>query len=104
MDFFNVVSVQEARNKIAKAFEDYEFQTEEVSLLESTDRILAQDIYSNIDVPEFNRSTVDGYAINSKDSHGASESIPSLFNILGEVYMGEIAKSSIKSGETLYVP
>ena len=86
MDFFNVVSVQEA------------------PILECSDRILAEDIHSNINVPEFNRSTVDGFAIKSKDSHGASESIPSLFNILGEVHMGRETKYCIESGQAVYVP
>ncbi|NLJ79355.1 MAG: molybdopterin molybdotransferase MoeA [Tissierellia bacterium] len=104
MDFFDVVSIEEARKKLMGIFEDYQIETEEVSILESTDRVLSQDIYSDIDVPEFNRSTVDGYAIKSKDSHGASESIPSLLTILGEVKMGEIPRQGIKSGETLYVP
>ncbi|GMG97676.1 molybdopterin molybdotransferase MoeA [Tepidimicrobium xylanilyticum] len=104
MDFFDVVSVQEAINRLMEAFKEYEFKAEEVSILEATNRILAEDIYSHIDVPEFNRSTVDGYAIKSKDSQGASESVPSLFNILGEVRMGEAAEKEIKSGETMYVP
>lgn len=104
MDFFDVVSVQEARDKIMENFKGYEFKIEEISILEATDRILAESIYSGINVPEFDRSTVDGYAIKFKDSQGASESVPSLFNILGEVKMGETPKSSIKSGETMYVP
>lgn len=104
MDFFDVVSVQEARDRLMKNFKEYEFETEEISIIDATDRILAENIYSNINVPEFNRSTVDGYAIKSKDSQGASESVPSLFSILGEVRMGETPRKSIKSGETMYVP
>lgn len=104
MDFFDVISVDEARKGTIKTFKEYKFDIEEVGLLESNNRILAEDIYSNINVPEFNRSTVDGFAIKSKDSHGASESIPSLFNILGEVEMGKATSYSIKSGEAVYVP
>ncbi|MBZ2174739.1 molybdopterin molybdotransferase MoeA [Schnuerera sp. xch1] len=104
MKFFNVVSVKEAGDKLMESFNEYQFEIEQVSLLECTNRILAEDIVSDIDVPEFNRSTVDGYAIQSKDSHGASESVPSLFNIVGEVEMGEIANKSIKPGEAIYVP
>ncbi len=47
-------------------FKGYKLGMEEVGLLESNNRILAEDIYSNIDVPEFNRSTVDGFAIKAK--------------------------------------
>jgi len=104
VDFFNVVSVEEARRRVMNVFKDYTFEREAISLLESTNRILGEDIVSQIDVPEFNRSTVDGYAIKSKESHGASESMPSLFNIIGEVHMGEISKYNIKSGEAVYVP
>ena len=104
MDFFNVVSVEEAQRKVVEVFEDYIFEKEYIPLLEATHRILGEDIISNIDVPEFNRSTVDGYAIKSKESHGASESMPSLFNIIGEVHMGEVSKYNIKSGEAVYVP
>src|SRR5690606_1622015 len=79
-------------------------EIEEVNILESLDRIVGENIYSTIDVPQFNRSTVDGYAIKAVDSHGANDSIPSVLNILGEVRMGERADFFIKSGESIYVP
>ncbi len=104
MEFFNVVSIKEAGHKILDNFKGYEFGLEEVSILEATDRILAEDIVSDINVPEFNRSTVDGYAIQSKDSHGASESVPSLLNIIGEVKIGEVPHKAIRSGEAMYIP
>ena len=104
MDFFNVVSVEEARNEMEKVFENFKLDIEKVFLLESHNRILAENVVSDINVPEFNRSTVDGYAIKSKDSHGASSSIPSVFNIIGEVKMGEVSPYNINAGETVYVP
>lgn len=104
MEFFDVVSVKEAKEKLRDTFKEWKVETEEIPLLECTDRVLAEDILSDINVPDFNRSTVDGYAIQSKDSHGASESIPSLLNIVGEVRMGEIAKGTISSGQAMYVP
>jgi len=104
MEFFNVVSIRDAGRKILDNFKDYDFEVEEVSILEATDRILAEDIVSDINVPEFNRSTVDGYAIKSEDSHGASESVPSLLNIIGEVKIGEVPHKAIRSGEAMYIP
>ncbi len=88
MDFFNVVSVEETRSEMERVFKDFKLELEEISLLESHNRVLGENVVSDINVPEFNRSTVDGYAIKSKDSHGASSSIPSVFNIMGEVKMG----------------
>ncbi len=104
MEFFNVVSVDEGRKIIMENFGAYEFNTELVDIEHSLGRTLGEDIYSNIDVPEFNRSTVDGYGIKVEDSHGSNQSIPSIINILGEVKMGQEIQSSIKSGESFYVP
>ncbi|NLY67020.1 MAG: molybdopterin molybdenumtransferase MoeA, partial [Tissierellia bacterium] len=53
MEFFNVVSIRDAGSKILDNFKDYNFEVEEVSILEATDRILAVDIVSDINVPEF---------------------------------------------------
>jgi len=72
--------------------------------LKSINRVLAEDIVSDVDVPDFNRSTVDGYAIRSSDSHGASESIPSFLALKGEVKMGEETGVVISHGEAIYVP
>ncbi len=85
-------------------FKDFQLGIEEVHILECADRILAEDIISDIDVPEFNRSTVDGYAIKSQDSNGASETIPSLLNIVGKVEVGQVPNKSIKFGEAMYIP
>lgn len=104
MDFFNVVTVDEARSIIMKNFNNYKFNVEFIDLLDATDRVLSSDVYSSIDVPEFDRSTVDGYGIIVEDSHGATESIPSILNILGEVKMGESTQLDIKSGDAAYIP
>lgn len=104
MDFFNVVTVEEGRTILMDNFKDYEFKREYIDIEDCLDRVLGEDIFSPINVPEFNRSTVDGYGIKVGDSHGANQSIPSIINILGEVKMGEAIKCSIKSGESFYVP
>ncbi|MGM0395648.1 MAG: gephyrin-like molybdotransferase Glp [Bacillota bacterium] len=104
MEFFKVVSVHDARELIDKEFGEYKVGTEEVGLLQSRGRVLSEDIVSDINVPEFDRSTVDGYAIIVEDSHGATESIPSILDILGEVRMGETPEYGVKSGQAVYVP
>lgn len=104
MDFFNVVSVEEGRRLMIETYKEYRIETEEISILEATGRILVEDIISKANVPEFNRSTVDGYAVRSSNTHGASESIPSFLVLLGEIKMGESADVKISSGEAIYVP
>ena len=62
---------------------------EEVLIEDSYGRVLAEDIYSSIDVPPFDRSTMYGYAVRSEDLYGASE-ITSQETVLGfiKVYKG----------------
>jgi molybdopterin molybdotransferase len=52
---------------------------------------LAKTVISPEDVPDFNRSTVDGYAVLARESFGAGESIPAIFELAGEVLMGKSA-------------
>ena len=56
------------------------------------------------DVPGFDRSTVDGYAVLADDTAGAGESLPCFLKIVGEVEMGKPAPCSIRHGECAYVP
>lgn len=104
MEFFNVKSKEKAKDLLEEKFVDYEFPIEKINILEALNRNIGEDVYSDINVPEFNRSTVDGYAIRSIDSHGANDSIPSVLNILGEVMMGSKTDHNLKSGETVYIP
>lgn len=104
LNLFNVVSVNDVREILNKNF-DHKLEKEEVNLEKAIGRILYQDVISQVNVPEFRRSTVDGYAVNSKDVAGASESIPAMLNLKGEVLMGELASCSIDfPGECVYVP
>lgn len=104
MDFFNVMSVNEAKKILSNNFKGLKIETEKINILDCEERVLSVDIISQINVPEFNRSTVDGYAIKSKESHGCSECMPTFLDIVGEVNMGEPVNCDIKNGECMYVP
>ncbi|OGO80066.1 MAG: hypothetical protein A2Y21_09835, partial [Clostridiales bacterium GWC2_40_7] len=56
------------------------------------------------DVPEFNRSSVDGYAVNAADTYGCGEAIPAQLEYSGEVDMGSRYNGIIAKGKTVYVP
>lgn len=104
MDFFNVVTVHEAVERIHEEFKGYELGFEECPLAQAIGRILYEDIIAPEDVPGFDRSTVDGYAIKSSDSHGSSDFMPSFLECTGSVRMGESTDLSIRSGQAVYVP
>ncbi|PKL59232.1 MAG: molybdopterin molybdenumtransferase MoeA, partial [Methanomicrobiales archaeon HGW-Methanomicrobiales-4] len=77
---------------------------EEILLSDSYGRILADDICSDIDIPGFDRSTVDGYAVYSSDTTGAGESIPSMLALTGRIVMGEDLGVTILPGTCMYIP
>jgi len=63
-------------------------KSEVVSTEGALGRVTAENILSTQDLPDFRRSTVDGYAVIARDTHGASESLPAYLKITGEVPMG----------------
>lgn len=104
MDFFQVISLEEALERLQKKFSDNPLNIEEVSLLEAQNRFLAEDLYAAENVPDFNRSTVDGYAVKAADTFGAGESLPSLLMAAGSVLMGQKAEMVLKKGQAVAVP
>ncbi|MDW7660837.1 MAG: molybdopterin molybdotransferase MoeA, partial [Bacillota bacterium] len=104
MNIFNVKSLHDAKSIILSEKNTITLQTESVHLLESHGRIAAETLYSPVDVPAFNRSTVDGYAVKTPEVMGASERIPSILTLNKEVMMGESASTPLQTGEAIYVP
>ncbi|QEK11568.1 molybdopterin molybdotransferase MoeA [Crassaminicella thermophila] len=104
MKLLNVDTVEEVKQKIDHYFEHFHIGTEVINITEALDRILSEDVYASIDLPEFNRSTVDGYAVVSKDTFGVNESLPTFLEVVGKVEMGENTTLSIISGQAAYVP
>ncbi|HUI46379.1 MAG TPA: gephyrin-like molybdotransferase Glp [Nitrospirota bacterium] len=66
-------------------------------------RILAENISSPVDLPEFDRSTMDGYAVRSADTFGAAESRPALLAVVGDILMGTLPDRVVAKGETMKI-
>jgi molybdopterin molybdotransferase len=66
---------------------------------ESYGMIISRDIVSPEDLPAFSRSTVDGFAVNSADTFGATDSLSSYLVIKDEILMGEKPDFELKKGE-----
>jgi len=77
--------------------------TERIATAEGRDRRPAADIAAPGDLPEFRRSTVDGFAVISADTHGASGSIPLYLALTGDIPVGVAATAGLKSGEAMRV-
>lgn len=99
-----VKDVQQVLQIIEENFDCLDKGGELVSLLDTQGRVIARDVVSSYDIPHFNKSTVDGYAVRAKDTFGASESLPALLAKAGEVEIGKEPPKDIKDGECMYVP
>ncbi len=100
MDLLDVKSMDEAINLQVEAMNRIGLKKEiNIKTYEALGFILAEDLISHDDLPAFRKSTMDGYAINYKDSLGASETIPSMLKVIEEIEIGEVPKNKINRGE-----
>ena len=79
-------------------------QTESVPLSAAMGRVLSEPITAQEYVPDFDRSTVDGYACRAADTFGCSDAIPAILNLAGEVLMGQGADFALSRDSCIYVP
>ncbi|ANF21925.1 gephyrin-like molybdotransferase Glp [Thermococcus piezophilus] len=101
MAFLKVVPLEEAL-EVIESF-PLERRVEKVPLEETLGRVLAEDVVSPIDVPPFDRATVDGYAVRAEDTFMASESEPVKLKVIGEINAGDTPTVELKPGESVYI-
>ncbi len=98
-----VVSSEEAAKIIKEKTAHLKKKTETVSLTDCLFREAAEDIFSGENIPAFDRSTVDGFAVMAKDTYGSSEAMPAMLKLKGEILMGETAEASLKQEECIKI-
>lgn len=104
MRLLEVDTVEKVIEKMNKYFADIEVGYEEVEITKALGRVAYEEVASRLDIPDFRRSTVDGYAVISKDTFGAGESLPVFLDVIGRVEMGEATSLRVTSGKCVYVP
>lgn len=110
-DFFNVRDVEEAREILASAWSraagassSAVLAHEQVDLLSALGRVLAHDVVSTEDIPPHARSTVDGYAVIARDTHGSSEALPAMLSLGADVTMGALPSGALAPGHACRIP
>lgn len=99
--FFKVKTSEEVL-EILKGFEPVDM--EKIFIGDALGRVLSKEITADDDLPNFPRSTVDGYAVRAKDTFGASENLPALFELTGEVIMGRVPTETVEPGRAVKIP
>ncbi|MCD6402228.1 MAG: molybdopterin molybdenumtransferase MoeA [Anaerolineales bacterium] len=104
-EFLDLLPPQEALNVFLSAIRNsvHHLDFEEVDTENSLGRILAKPIFSPHPLPEFPRSTVDGYAVRAADTFGASESLPAYLSLIGEIPMGDTPKIILEPNQSALI-
>ncbi|MFQ5836277.1 MAG: gephyrin-like molybdotransferase Glp [Candidatus Bathyarchaeia archaeon] len=101
--FRKLRSLDEAKRILKQNFTPKPVGVEQVPLSLAHNRVLAEDIVAPIDVPPFNRSTMDGYAVKAADTFGAEEDHPIALKLCGSVRVGETPKVTVEKGTTVEI-
>ena len=95
--FTSTISLEEARRRLNAAVRPIA-RTERVALEGAAGRVAAADVTSPMDVPPFARSAMDGYAVITADTAGASRTAPARLRQLDRIYTGQLSSVTIVSG------
>jgi putative molybdopterin biosynthesis protein len=101
--FKTLISVDEAIRRIEDNCKIEPLGFETVFLGKSSGRILAEDIISKIDVPNFNRASMDGYAVKATDTFQASDDSPMQMRIIGVSEPGDNRNYQLRTHEAVEV-
>ena len=101
--FLNVIPVAEAVATVIRISPEPAMET--VPVESSAGRILAAAVTADTDIPGFDRSVVDGYAVRAVDTAGAGDAIPALLHCTMRVAMGRLdVKAVVGPGTCAYIP
>ena len=105
MNLLNVDTISETRARLMAHCPLISPETETTGLLGAVGRILASDLHASENIPPRRRSIVDGYSVRSADLGAASDMLPTLLRVTGEVLLGaDSSDLSVESGCCVYTP
>ena len=96
-EFRDLTSPAKAHEAIASL--DLDPEPETVPLADARGRILAERVDADLDVPGFDRASMDGYAVRARDTFGADEADPTVLDLVGEVHAGSEPDVFVDEGE-----
>jgi putative molybdopterin biosynthesis protein len=102
--FLQVLDRDEAERRFRSAIDQTPRESEIVQIDFALGRVLADDIVSPVDVPSFDRSNVDGFAVVAEDTFGASEEVPRSVQLCEEeIHTGIVPTTVIHPGKAVLI-
>lgn len=99
-----MIGPDDARARYAAVLRPGPRGTERVPLRAALGRVLAEDAVASTDLPPFDRSTMDGWAVRASDLAAAAPGRPAVLQPSGEVHMGVAADVSVPPGGAVRIP
>jgi len=96
-----MISVEQALEKILSYVDILE--EEERPILDCLGQVLAEDIYSSIDIPPLDNTAMDGYAVQSRDTLNSTKESPRFLSVIDTVAAGYISKYEVKPGTAIRI-
>ena len=94
----------EAQSLLLNAVRGNVLSTETVPLEQCLGRVLAKDVFSNVNIPDYDKTFIDGYAINADDTKTASTTKPIAFKVVGKLFPSDYSATiQVHHGEAVYV-
>jgi molybdopterin molybdotransferase len=96
-----MISVDEALSKILSCIHPFGF--EKVSLLDALGRVIAEDICAPRDIPPFDNSAMDGYAVKWEDIKDASAGLPVRLEVVEDLPAGSVSSRTLGKGQAIRI-
>jgi molybdopterin molybdotransferase len=96
-----MIAVEKAQRIVLDAVQPIGWEYTE--LLETLDRVLAEDIIAPEPIPAWDNAAMDGYALRAADSHGATMERPVALTLIGTVGAGEIFDGLLQQGQAVRI-
>jgi molybdopterin molybdotransferase len=98
-EFLTLLPPDQARDELLSHLVNPKVDSESVSIVHALSRFTAADTFAPHPLPDFQRTTVDGYAVRARDTFGASDSLPAYLTLVGEVPMGDTPSFELGTGQ-----
>lgn len=99
--FLKLIHPGQAVGEMLDALGQVDLGSEEVAADSALGRVFARDTVAPEDLPGFDRSQMDGYAVCAADTFGASEGLAAYLELAGEVPMGSAGPLAVRPGQAL---
>jgi molybdopterin molybdotransferase len=98
-EFLTLLPPDQARDELLSHLAAPIIDSESIDIVHALSRFTAADTFAPHPLPDFPRTTVDGYAVRARDTFGASDSLPAYLTLIGEAPMGDTPAFELGAGQ-----